>query len=397
MDRISHMDVKCIWGNSNYQFVSCDSAGNSGRILCIWEANVFKKANVTISDNFIAIYGTWSSNNLKVLIVVVYASQSSILKRALLRLYHITFNNRKSNTVRPIIMYGEADFIIANHIIIRALCTPGVTIHCYDKPDMPKHRKMGHITIVGLSMGIVKARVKSFLKEGSAADIPGHDSGYAYTRILCARNLEAEEDDAQPHTFFNLHDPLSHYRCKIPELLGKRIQGCFFGCWALLSSNRPRDVTWSLWNPITSEIINLPPLNNRGLEGDYDDISYCCLSAPPDHPRSSTELFTIVIGVKDKTTFSVGDVKLFKLNMNSKDQTISVSSIPCVAGTNDMLSWTMLECTRLEDDHAHLKQEKDKGDEIVVRSVKGDHEVEINNTKDGSRLLNSTFRVLKND
>lgn len=47
---------------------------------------------------------------------------------------------------------------------------------------------------------------------------------------------------------------------------------------------------------------------------------------------------------------------------------------------------------RLEDDHAHLKQEKDKGDEIVV---KGDHKVEINNTKDGSHLLNSTFRVLK--
>ncbi|GJY69700.1 hypothetical protein Tco_0472682 [Tanacetum coccineum] len=388
-----------------------------------------------------------------------------------------------------------------------------------------------------------------------------------------AQNLEAEEGDAQPHTFFNLLYPLSHYRCKIPELLEKRIRGCFFGCWALLSSNRPCDVAWSLWNPITSEIINLPPLNHRGSEGDYDvDISYCCLSAPPDHPSSvlllsrtnkpslvycrlgsdssfpntcrkkelrwiemtyakqarsitsfddcylysltscngrvyaylqvsesnsrpllveikmivkhgkrknlrqvvitllpilefrcpprlidsycalnplkgsSTELFTIVIGVKDETTFSVGDVKLFKLNMNSKvweemddlketiisvklltdamplfatdtivssesggyihilsdkgnivysyhvkDQTISVSSIPCVAGTNDVSPWTMLGCTRLEDDHAHLKQEMDNGDEIVVRSVKGDHEVE----KDGSLLLNSTFRVLK--
>ncbi|GKB20444.1 FKBP-type peptidyl-prolyl cis-trans isomerase domain-containing protein [Tanacetum coccineum] len=33
---------------------------------------------------------------------------------------------------------------------------------------------------------------------------------------------------------------------------------------------------------------------------------------------SSTELFTIVIGTKDETKFSVGDVKLFKLNMNNK-------------------------------------------------------------------------------
>ncbi|PWA51700.1 hypothetical protein CTI12_AA272760 [Artemisia annua] len=384
-----------------------------------------------------------------------------------------------------------------------------------------------------------------------------------------AQNLEAEEDDAQAHTFFNLHDPLSHYRCKIPELLGKRIRGCFFGCWVLLSN---RDNRWSLWNPITCEIINLPPLNHREKEGYYDDIRHCCLSAPPDHPSSvllltrtnkrslvycrlgsdssfpntlrkeelrwtemtyakqvrsitgfddgylysvtccndrvyaylkvpearihtlvveikmmvkyrkrkklrqvvitllpilefpyptsvdcyaalnflegsGTELFTIGIGIKDETSFSIGDVKLFKLNMNSKvweeiddlketiisiqlstdtsplfatrtivssesggyihilgdkgnivysyhvkDQTISVSSIPYVAETNHMSSWAMLECTRLEDDHAHLKQEKDKGDEIVV---KGDHKVEINNTKDGSHLLNFTFHVLK--
>nr|GEW41474.1 RNA-directed DNA polymerase, eukaryota [Tanacetum cinerariifolium] len=83
MDRITHMDVKFIWGNSNYQFVSSDSVGNSGGILCIWEATVFKKAYVTVSDNFIAIYGTWISNSSKVLIVVVYAPQSLALKRAL--------------------------------------------------------------------------------------------------------------------------------------------------------------------------------------------------------------------------------------------------------------------------------------------------------------------------
>lgn len=30
MDKISHMDIKFIWGNSNYQFVVSDSVGNSG-------------------------------------------------------------------------------------------------------------------------------------------------------------------------------------------------------------------------------------------------------------------------------------------------------------------------------------------------------------------------------
>nr|GEX24429.1 RNA-directed DNA polymerase, eukaryota [Tanacetum cinerariifolium] len=83
MGRFTHMDVNFIWGNSNYQFVSSDSFSNSGGIICIWEATVFKKAYVSIFDNFIAIYGTWISNNSKVLIVVVYAPQSLALKRAL--------------------------------------------------------------------------------------------------------------------------------------------------------------------------------------------------------------------------------------------------------------------------------------------------------------------------
>ncbi|GKC04386.1 RNA-directed DNA polymerase, eukaryota [Tanacetum coccineum] len=83
LDHISHMDVKYMWGNSNFQFVSSNSVGYSGGILCIWESNIFKKTNVTISDNFIALYGNWCSNNLKVLIVVIYAPQSIVLKRVL--------------------------------------------------------------------------------------------------------------------------------------------------------------------------------------------------------------------------------------------------------------------------------------------------------------------------
>nr|GFA54750.1 RNA-directed DNA polymerase, eukaryota [Tanacetum cinerariifolium] len=65
MDRVNHMDVKFIWGNSNYQYVSSDSAGSSGGILCVWETTIFKKDYATVSDYFIAIYGTWISNNSK--------------------------------------------------------------------------------------------------------------------------------------------------------------------------------------------------------------------------------------------------------------------------------------------------------------------------------------------
>nr|XP_043609987.1 N5-carboxyaminoimidazole ribonucleotide mutase isoform X3 [Erigeron canadensis] len=38
--------------------------------------------------------------------------------------------------------------------------------------DMRKQRKMGHITVVGPSMGVVEARVKSFLKGESSEEIP---------------------------------------------------------------------------------------------------------------------------------------------------------------------------------------------------------------------------------
>ncbi|GKF85503.1 hypothetical protein Tco_0253330, partial [Tanacetum coccineum] len=55
-----------------------------------------------------------------------------------------------------------------------------------------------------------------------------------------AQNSESEKDDGtQAHIFYNLHDPVSYFHCQIPELLGKRIRGCFHGCWAILSSNHP--------------------------------------------------------------------------------------------------------------------------------------------------------------
>ncbi|GJT95578.1 RNA-directed DNA polymerase, eukaryota [Tanacetum coccineum] len=53
MEKVSHMDVKFMWGNSNYDYVFSEAAGNSGGILCIWEESFFKKDYVTISDSFV--------------------------------------------------------------------------------------------------------------------------------------------------------------------------------------------------------------------------------------------------------------------------------------------------------------------------------------------------------
>nr|CAN83526.1 hypothetical protein VITISV_024806 [Vitis vinifera] len=65
---------------------------------------------------------------------------------------------------------GEAGFSFANKLIGKALRIPGASVHWYDKPEMRKQRKMGHITIVGPSMGIVEARLHSMLGEESVDD-----------------------------------------------------------------------------------------------------------------------------------------------------------------------------------------------------------------------------------
>ncbi|XP_057476263.1 phosphoribosylaminoimidazole carboxylase, chloroplastic-like [Actinidia eriantha] len=58
---------------------------------------------------------------------------------------------------------GEPGFLLAHQLIGRALGISGATVHWYDKPEMRRHRKMGHITIVGHSVGLVEARLKSML------------------------------------------------------------------------------------------------------------------------------------------------------------------------------------------------------------------------------------------
>ncbi|KAF9620906.1 hypothetical protein IFM89_015303 [Coptis chinensis] len=60
---------------------------------------------------------------------------------------------------------GELGFSLAHQFIGRALNISGASIHWYDKPEMRKQRKMGHMTIVGSSMGIVEAQLNSLLSK----------------------------------------------------------------------------------------------------------------------------------------------------------------------------------------------------------------------------------------
>ncbi|GJW63896.1 RNA-directed DNA polymerase, eukaryota [Tanacetum coccineum] len=48
-----------------------EALGNSGGILCTWDSSIFHKEHHIISDNFVALYGTWIPNQLKLLCLVM--------------------------------------------------------------------------------------------------------------------------------------------------------------------------------------------------------------------------------------------------------------------------------------------------------------------------------------
>ncbi|GJR26069.1 hypothetical protein Tco_1102301 [Tanacetum coccineum] len=170
-----------------------------------------------------------------------------------------------------------------------------------------------------------------------------------------AQDPQADTDGNGDQFFYNIQDPLSFYRCRIPELHRKRIRGSFHG-WLILSN----DNMWSLWDPVTSKIMHLPPLVLT--DGDSTSIKECLyalntdnhfyefvieigivvkdggvviklmlFAGRPDFPycrghefllflsRSNTELFCIIIGLKFDviidTSFSL--VSLHKLDMTS--------------------------------------------------------------------------------
>ncbi|GJY23110.1 RNA-directed DNA polymerase, eukaryota [Tanacetum coccineum] len=81
MDIISDMEVKYLWGNLNFDFIFSEALGFSGGILCVWDNNMFRKEQHIISDNFVALYGTWSSNKMKILLISVYAPQVGSYKK----------------------------------------------------------------------------------------------------------------------------------------------------------------------------------------------------------------------------------------------------------------------------------------------------------------------------
>ncbi|XP_028770714.1 phosphoribosylaminoimidazole carboxylase, chloroplastic isoform X2 [Neltuma alba] len=64
---------------------------------------------------------------------------------------------------------GEPGFHLAHQLIERALTIPRATVHWYDKPEMRRQRKMGHITIVGPSLSNIERNL-AIMVEGKRLD-----------------------------------------------------------------------------------------------------------------------------------------------------------------------------------------------------------------------------------
>ncbi|GKA52179.1 RNA-directed DNA polymerase, eukaryota [Tanacetum coccineum] len=75
-ESFSDLEVKYFWGNYQFDHIVSEALGYSGGILCVWDSNVFHKKHHIISDNFVALYGTWIPRKIQLLIISVYAPQS---------------------------------------------------------------------------------------------------------------------------------------------------------------------------------------------------------------------------------------------------------------------------------------------------------------------------------
>ncbi|GJT57077.1 RNA-directed DNA polymerase, eukaryota, reverse transcriptase zinc-binding domain protein [Tanacetum coccineum] len=83
MEKIDLWCIKRCWGNLIFDYVYSESVGNSGGILCIWDPNMFKKINATVSDYFTIVRGVWVPSGKRLLIISVYAPQELSEKKML--------------------------------------------------------------------------------------------------------------------------------------------------------------------------------------------------------------------------------------------------------------------------------------------------------------------------
>ncbi|GJX02527.1 RNA-directed DNA polymerase, eukaryota [Tanacetum coccineum] len=91
--------IKALWGNFTFDHAISSSVGNSGGIICVWGPSLFIKDQISSSDYFLAIMGTWTPTSKKLLIILVYAPQELTEKRDLWGYIRSMINRWEGETV----------------------------------------------------------------------------------------------------------------------------------------------------------------------------------------------------------------------------------------------------------------------------------------------------------
>lgn len=96
---------------------------------------------------------------------------------------------------------GEADgiegFTIAHETMRRAMSVSGASVHWYEKPEIRKQRKMGHITVVGPSSEVVRARMDWIINTKGIQDYPKETEAAFVTNALPSAVVTAPESSTE--------------------------------------------------------------------------------------------------------------------------------------------------------------------------------------------------------
>ena len=83
MTRVDLFQVRGVWGNQNFDFISSCARGRSGGILSVWDPTLSQTESFVCTDNFIIVKGRWTNLDLQCFMVNVYSPQSIQVKKRL--------------------------------------------------------------------------------------------------------------------------------------------------------------------------------------------------------------------------------------------------------------------------------------------------------------------------
>ncbi|GJU12314.1 RNA-directed DNA polymerase, eukaryota [Tanacetum coccineum] len=113
---IDPFKVKCLWGNSQFDYDVSPSSGISGGLVSVWDPNAFTKLIVFPSENLLIVEGNWISTHMHCYMVNVYAPQDDRKKEIL---WHNILDFKKGNPGHYLIFGDFNEIPHGGHLFTR--------------------------------------------------------------------------------------------------------------------------------------------------------------------------------------------------------------------------------------------------------------------------------------